>query len=140
MNIAKLLGIPDDVTIILVGNFEPTNIADSNNQPYYSVKLKTPVTVRCSTDNQIIPFETDEVFVRKADVFADGWDTVNGKDEKDGFFMKNWVVDFSKGQQLAIYQSETIKSWAKDNRKDKRTKGREAINTALRLKIENSKK
>jgi hypothetical protein len=145
MNIAKILGLKDDLNVILIGSFEPTSIVDSEGQPYYLAKLKNPVLVSCSTDKLILPHETDEVLVRKSAVFSEDWVLVNGKDEKDGFYMevtlpdgkkRPWIVDFSKGQAADLYQPETIKAWSRGIRSNGIEVDREKINTSLRAKIE----
>lgn len=141
MNIATLLGLNTNETqVILIGVPEITNILDSDEQPYYAAKLKNPITVRCSVDPEIIPYETEEVYIRKAALDSEDWIMVNEKDPADGYYMKNWVVDFSKGQQIAIYQSESIKKWARGNREGNREITRRKINDALRQKIADKKK
>lgn len=124
------------VDVILVGNPEVTTFMTSEDEPYYAVKLKAPVTVRCSVDPLVEAFETDEVFVRESALNAEGWEFVDAKNPEEGYFMKNWVVDFSKGQQLAVYQSESIKKWAKGNRGIRTTENREKINTGIRAQME----
>lgn len=113
---------------------------DSEEQPYYVVKLKTPISVRCSVDAEILPYETDEVYLRKSALESDSWTPVDPEHPEDGFYMPNWVVDFSKGQQIAIYQETSIKKWAQLNRGDRRIQNRDRINDSIREKIANKKK
>lgn len=138
MNLANLLGINiENANIILVGTPEITNFTDSDDKPYFLAKLLNPVTVRCSVDPMIEPFETDEVYVRQSDISAEGWELVDEKDPSKGFFQKGWVVDFSKGQKFAVYQSETIKKWARGNRSVRRDAERSALNETIRNMMKN---
>lgn len=141
MNLAKLLNINIvGADIILVGTPEITNFTDSDDKPYFLAKLLNPVTVRCSVDPLIEPFETDEVYVRQSDISAEGWELVDEKDPSKGFFRKGWVVDFSKGQKFAVYQSETIKKWARGNRGLRRDEERSALNETIRKMIKDKVK
>jgi len=136
MNLAKVLGLNlEGVKIVLVGVPELTNLLDSDEQPYYAAQLKDPITVRCSVDPEILPYEASEVYVRKAALDAEGWELVDANKPEEGFFRPGWVVDFSKGQQIAIYQSESIKKWSRGNRGEQRIRNREVINSGIREKI-----
>ena len=136
MNLATLLGVKVDATqVILVGVPEETIYMDSDDQPYYVAKLKNPVTVRCSIDPEILPHEADEVFIRKSAITQEGWVFVDEKKPAEGFFMPNWVVDFSKGQNLPLYQETSIKKWTKTTRGERRDTTREKINTGIREKL-----
>lgn len=136
MNLATLLGLNlAEVTVILVGKPEETNILDSNDEPYYVAKLKSPVKVRCSVDPLIDALETDEVYVRKADILAEGWKFVTEGKPEEGFFREGWVADFSKSHQVALYQSESIRKWSRTTRSDRRDQDRAKINAGIREKM-----
>lgn len=137
MNLAQLLkiDIANATTVILVGNPEVTTIMSSEkNEPYYLCKLLKPITVRCSSDNKIEPYETDEVYIRESDISKDGWKFVDETKPELGFFMPEWVADFSKSQQIPIYQSETIREWSKGSREQKQIERRNSINAFIREK------
>lgn len=138
-NLAKALGLTSNM-IILVGKPELTNTVDSNNQPFFACKLKEPVTVRCSVDALIEPYETDEVFVRQSAVMEADWEFVNPEKPEEGFYMKDWVVDFSKSHKLPLYQETTIRQWANGNRDTRRLKDRQTINEGIRERMKNLKK
>lgn len=114
--LGKQVGISNPIAIL---DFEETQIQDREGELYYSAKLKDPVTVRCSTDNTIPSFQTSEIFVRASALELDSWELVDSNDPKSGLHIKGWVVDFSKGQQIPIYQETTIRQWAKGERKIK---------------------
>lgn len=136
MNLAKILNLNvEETVIVLVGTPEVTNLVTSDDEPYYAIKLKTPLTVRCSIDPDVLPFEADEVYVRKSAITSDGWKFIDEKKPEEGFYMPNWVVDFSKGQQIPVYQETSIKKWSKNNRGDRRERNREEINARIREKI-----
>jgi hypothetical protein len=137
MNLTALLGkqIATAIEITLIGEPEVTNIMTSDDEPYYLAKLLKPITVRCSVDPNIEAFETDEVYIRESAINEEGWTPRDEKDPSKGYFMPNWVVDFSKGQQLAVYQSETIKKWAKGNRSVRNAENTTKINEGIRAKI-----
>lgn len=117
--------------IVLVGKPEITNFEDSEGKPYYKASTKSPVLVGCSTDKDIESFETSEVYIRERDVNGDGWEFVDKNKPEKGFFMKDWVADFSKGQELVLYQAETIARWAKNNRENERIERRTSINKRI---------
>jgi hypothetical protein len=133
MNLAKLLNLNiDEVKVILIGDPTETNILDSNDEPYFVAKLKSPLMVRCSTDPAIEAQEIDEIYLRKSAVLAEGWTMVDEKKPEEGYFMPNWVADFSKTQMISIYQAESIKKWAVKSRDGRRTADRERINASIR--------
>lgn len=140
MNIAKALNLNlEDNKAILIGTPELTNFVTSEDEPYYAVKLKNTITVRCSIDKEILPQEIDEVFVRKSALESDDWKFVDENKHDEGFYMPNWVVDFSKGQQLALYQETTIAKWTKLSRGDRRSSNRDEINNRIREKMATKK-
>lgn len=136
MNLVEALKLNlKEVKVILIGNPEETNFMDSDNKPYYSVKLKNPAICRCSVDAEIEAHEVDEIYIRQDALTADGWEFVNGKDATDGYFMPKWVLDFSIGQKLPIYQETSIKQWLKGSRENKRVTNRDDINGGIRAKM-----
>jgi hypothetical protein len=133
MKLAALLGVAIAQTnVILVGKPEITTFMTSDDEPYYAAQLKTPITVRCSVDPLVEAFETDEVFIRESALNSEDWTFVDEKKPEEGYFMKDWVVDFSKSQMLPIYQSESIKKWGKGNRTTQKASNLEKINAAIR--------
>ncbi len=140
MSLAKLLKMDIGTTkIILVGVPEVTPFLDSDEKPYYVAKLKDPVKVYCSVDNGVTPFEAEELYIREEAINADGWKLVNDQKPEEGFYMEGWVADFSKGQQLALYQAESIKKWAKATRGSRRDEQREVINSKIKQMIDAKK-
>jgi hypothetical protein len=136
MNLTKLLNLKiEDVKVILVGTPEETNILDSNDQPYLVAKLKNPVVVRCSVDVNILPQEVTEVYFRKSALDIDGWVAVDEAKPEDGFYLPKWVVDFSVGQQIPIYQETSIKAWTKTTRGNQRNEKTLRINQSILDKI-----
>lgn len=111
---------------ILVGEPEETIYMDSENKPYLRFALKNPITVRCSVDTDIEAFPTDEVFVRASALDLE-WTPVNPENLEEGFYMEGWLVDFSKGQGLPLYQETTIKKWSQENRKGRNSERNEAL-------------
>lgn len=108
-----------------------TNILTSDGEPYYEWQLVSPITVRCSTDPNILPEEgVDRLYLRESALSLDIWE----KDDK-GFFIRGWVVDFSKNQQIHIYQETTISEWRKLQRPNRVAKEREAINGGIVARI-----
>lgn len=136
MSLAKLLNLNLGVkNVILVGVPEITNILDSDGKPYYAAKLKDAVIVRCSVDPEIVPFEAEEVYLREDALNLEGWKLIDPAKPEEGFFMEGWVVDFSKGQQIPLYQAESIRKWAKESRGDRRAQQRDEINNKIRERI-----
>lgn len=125
--------------IVLVGKPEVTNFTTSDGEPYYSCQLKDEVTVRCSVDPNIEPFPTKEIFLRESAINKEGWKFVDEKKPEEGFYMPDWIVDFSKGQELPVYQETTIKKWYQTNRSATRDSERKRINDSIREKIQGKK-
>lgn len=133
MKMTEVLGIDikEAVAAILVGKPVVSNTQTSEGEDYYLAKLKSPVIVHCSYDPAIEPFETDEVYVRASALAEEGWESTNPKKPQEGFWRKGWVVDFSKGQKIPIYQSETIKKWTRANRKQRSIQNTSEINAGI---------
>ena len=125
--------------IALVGQPEVTSFMDSDNKPYYRIGLVKPVMVHCSVDSLIDPIEADAVFMRERDLDQDFTLVTEGKPE-EGYYIPNWVVDFSKGQELCLYQETTIRKWVRDNRGDRDDKKRTSINEKFRAMRNGGKK
>lgn len=135
MLLTDLLGIElKSKDIVLVGKPEESGILSSDGEPYFIFQLKTPVTVRCSVDKTIEPFQTGEVYVRESAVKSDKWLLVDPKKPKEGFYMKDWKVDFSKGQEVVLYQETTIQKWARSNRGSRRTENAISINERIKAR------
>lgn len=141
MKLADILGLDLGQTkAILTGKPEATNIETSDGELYYIAKLKEPVTVRCSVDPNIDAFETDEVYIRESALTSEEWVAVDEKKPEDGFYMPNWVVDFSKGHEIPVYQAESIKKWARGQRDNNRDERRKSINDGIREKMKSRNK
>lgn len=115
--------------VILVGKPEVSNIMDRDNKPYLVFKTKQPVVVRCSTNPNIISYETEEVYVRQSDAELDSW--VEAEDGI-GFNIPGWLVDFSTNHGIPIYQAETIQQWVRKQRKEKQSTHTTEINERLK--------
>jgi len=138
--LAELLGLDiAKVLAILVGAGEPTNFTSSTGEPYFLFKLKSPIMVGCSMDPEIQRFETDEVYVRQGaltdpELVKIMKVAVEGK-PLEGFWFDKWVVDFSLGQKIPIYQETTIRQWTKDNRSVRKVQRTTDVNAGIRAKI-----
>lgn len=139
--LTQVLGLQlGNLDIILVGVPQITNIMDSDDKPYYVAKTKSPIMVRCSVDPDIEAQEVEELYLRESAVASEDWVFVDEKKPEEGYFMKDWVADFSKGQKIPIYQETSIKKWAQGNRSTKKLTDRDAINASIREKMEQRKK
>ena len=137
MKLTEVFGIAKSANIILVGKPEVTNFETSDGEPYYVAKLKSPVMVRCSVDKGIEAFETDEVYIRESALNAEGWTFVDPNKHEEGFYMPDWKVDFSKGQELVLYQETTIAKWTKGERANRGDERRTGINARIAERIKN---
>lgn len=135
MNLAAVLKLDLAKQAILVGVPEKTVHVDRDDKPYYKVQLVEPVLVGCSMDTGIDTFETKEVYVREADINSEGWVFVDEADHTKGFYRDGWVVDFSQGQALPLYQETTIKKWSKEQRGDRRTSRRDELNKKIQAGV-----
>lgn len=136
MKLTEVFKIEKGTNIILVGKPEVTNFETSEGEPYYVAKLKTPVMVHCSADKGIEPFETDEVYLRESAIEQE-WTFVNPEKPDEGYFIPGWKVDFSKGQELVLYQETTIAKWAKENRTNRGDERRTGINARIAERLKN---
>lgn len=134
MKLTDAFKIEKGADIILVGKPEVTNHETRDGEPYYVAKLKTPVMVHCSVDKGIEPFETDEVYIRESAIEQD-WKFVDEKKPEKGYFMPGWKVDFSKGQELVLYQETTIAKWTKTDRTSRSDERRTGINARIKERI-----
>lgn len=135
MNLASILKLNLDERKVIIISAEETNIVDSDEQPYFLCKLKNPIKVFCSVEPDIEAFESDEVYVRKSAINSEGWSLVDEKKPEEGSYRDGWVVDFSVGQRIPIYQETTIKRWTKENRGVRRTTRNTNINTGILAKV-----
>lgn len=134
-NLMKLsqLGLVKTTLIAFIGELLETNILSSEGEPYFLGKLVEPITVRCSTDKEILPIEgVEELYVRKRDVDSDAWVYVDEKDPKKGYFIPNYKSDFSKGQEICLYQETTILEWTRGNRSDNSKRRTSSLNDKIR--------
>ena len=122
-------------SVILVGKPEVTSFMDSDNKPYYRISLVSPVMVHCSVDPAIEAVETDEVFMRERDVEEQDFTLVDPADPAKGYYIPKWVVDFSKAQELCLYQETTIKRWIRENRKERSDERRTSINERIKARM-----
>jgi len=132
MNIAQMLKINLDVVPVIILSVEKSAHTDSDDQPYYAAKLKEPVLVMCSMDPELDTFNSDTVYVRERDLNSEGWKLVEEGKPESGFFREGWVVDFSQGQGIPIYQSETIKKWSKGQKSSRKDERRAKLNEKIR--------
>lgn len=136
MKLTEAFKIEKGADIILVGKPEVTNFETRDGEPYYVAKLKTPVMVHCSVDKGIEPFEADEVYIRESAIEQD-WSFVNKDKPEEGYFMPGWKVDFSKGQELVLYQETTIAKWTKTDRANRGDERRSGINARIKERLAN---
>lgn len=126
-------GLIKETLVLFVGNLLETNFVSSEGESYYLGKLLNPITVRCSVDKGIEPIEgVEELYIRERDALGEDWVFVDEKDPSKGFYLKGYKTDFSKGQEMCLYQSETIAEWAKGNRKSSRVERDKSINDRLK--------
>lgn len=139
MNLAQMLGIDlTKIQVILIGSGELTNTMSATGEPYYLFKLKSPVMVGCSMDADIERFEADEVYLRQSALTDESLTIklVTPDKPEDGFYFDKWVIDFSLGQRIPIYQETTIREWSKGNRGVRRVQRTIDANTSIRAKLE----
>ena len=135
MKLAELGFITAKPPVVFVGKFEPTGILSSNDEEYFKGTLKQPVIVHCSVDKEIEPIETDELFIRESDVNSDLWEAADGTDPNNGITIPGFKTDFSKGQEICIFQETTIAKWTKENRTERGKKRTSGINESIREKM-----
>lgn len=137
MSIRQFFQMKSGTNVVIVGQPVETTFMDSNGQPYYACQLKNPVLVRCSVDKEVTPYETSEVFMRSVDLDDEKFapKLVDETKPEEGWFVPTWVVDFSKGQEMALYQSETIAAWAKANRGARKIQRTSDINAKIAAKL-----
>lgn len=131
MKLSQALNIEAVKNIILVGTPEMSNFVTSDEEAYFVCKTKKPVMVTCSVDSLIEPHEVDEVYIRQSALDLDGWKWVDETKPEEGFYMEGWKVDFSKSQQLAVYQETTIAKYFRDQRGAKNDERRTGINKRI---------
>lgn len=129
------LGLLKTVIVAFIGELLETSLTTSEGEPYYLGKLLNPITVRCSSDKDILPIETDELYIRQRDVESDEWIFIDEKDPSKGYYIKGYKTDFSKGQQICIYQDTTIAEWSKGNRQARGLERRSNINDAIKKRM-----
>jgi hypothetical protein len=121
MKLTQILGMDaNDNRAILVGTPVITNFEDSEGKPYYEATLLKPIKVTCSTEPSLGSFETEVVYIREAALNEEGWKLVEEGKPEAGFYREGWVVDFSTGQELPLYQERTIKKWFREKSKGDR--------------------
>jgi len=117
---------------IIVGTPVITNFEDSDGKPYYEATLLKPIRVTCSTDPSLGSFSAEVVYIREAALSEDGWKLVEEGNPEAGFYREGWVVDFSTGQELPLYQAETIKKWSREKSKTNKTDRSSALAEKIR--------
>lgn len=123
--------VPEITPILFTGDFELTSVKSSDGEPYYVGKLLSPITVRCSVDSEIEPLrEVEELHIRESALGREDW----MGDKVNGLYIKGWVADFSKGQEMAIYQDMTIREWSKTTRKGRQEERREGLNARIKAR------
>lgn len=113
--------------IFVDGNFTATGLLTAEGTEYLVGKLKAPIMVRCSTMKDLPAQEFDELYLRPEIANSDAWEPVDKeafeKAAKDktpytgGIRIPGYLADFSKNQEIPVYQAETIAQWAKGKRK-----------------------
>ncbi len=115
--------------IRFVGDSMETNKVSSDGIKYFVWQLAEEIKVYCSTEASLEPQVVKELFIRQTDLDADVWE----KDEI-GFFAvadkekgTEYLADFSINQEICIYQPETIRAWARDDRKSRSEERRSSL-------------
>ena len=110
---------------INVETIEETSVTNRDGVPYYRAQLDEPVMVRVSTKPSEQPIEMTEVHFLQP-LLDKEWqcddDDKGNPLVNNGAFLttddgKEYVIDFSVGQEFAIYQDEYIQQWIRGNRK-----------------------
>lgn len=102
--------------IIFTGVPVLSGFVTSKGEPYYELTTKDAVMVRCSTHPALGTFETNKLFVRESDLNSDQWRYEDAKKPELGFWMENWVADFSVNQKIPLYQATSIRQYIKGER------------------------
>lgn len=136
MKLKDLGVVPAIIAIRLTGTPTISTKTTSDGMPYYEWALKSPITVRCSVDPEIEPLEVESLFVREEALNLETW---TGSEE-EGFHIPGWKADFSKNQEIAIYQETTIAMYIRDNRKDRTSERRGSINERIKKIMEGKNK
>jgi hypothetical protein len=133
MKLTEILGMKaTDNQAIIVGTPVITNHMDSEDKPYYEATLKNPIKVTCSTEPSLGSFDAEVVYIREAALSEEGWKMVEEGKPEEGFYREGWVVDFSVGQELPIYQERTIKKWSREQYKTKKADRNSALAAKLK--------
>lgn len=122
--------------IVFIGVPEATGVVSSEGEVYYECFLKEPVKVRCSTSPKMPVFETDKLMIRESALGSDQWQYTDPKKPELGFWMENWVADFSVNQKIAIYQETTILKYVRINNGLKRDERDEEAKSSIMGMIE----
>lgn len=101
--------------ILFIGQPELSGKINSEGIEYLVTKLKNPIMVRCSTMPEMPAIEVDELYFLETLQEHEGWE---GNPE-DGFKIPGYRADFSRRQEMAIYQETSIQTWIRGNRKEK---------------------
>jgi hypothetical protein len=128
--------------IIFVGVPELTAVVSSKGEPYYKAMLKTPISVRCTTDPKLPALPTDHLYIRQSALTSTDWKYTDPKKPELGFWMDGWMADFSVNQRVAIYQDKSIREYIKGERENKKTQRHNDLATELDAMVQafNAKK
>jgi hypothetical protein len=132
MNLAQVLNLDLKAVPVVILSVEKSSYVDSDGQPYYECKLRDLVLVGCSMDPALDRFQTDVIYVRERDLNSEGWQLVEEGKPESGFTREGWVVDFSQGQAIPIFQAESIREWSKGERKNRKNARRDSLNQKIR--------
>lgn len=102
----KLEFIPNDEVRFIDTPIE-TDIFSASNEQYFVWKLKTPIEVSSSMKPFSSPVKVDELYLRQSALDRDDWEG----NEVDGFYIPNWIADFSENMAVALYQEKSIRDW-----------------------------
>jgi len=128
MKLSELGVIIDAAAAIrFVGKAEISAITSKDGESYWIWKLKNPIIVGCSTNPAIERDEYSELYLRESALELDSWEG----SEKEGFFIKGWVADFSINHQVPLYQDTSIRKWINDGRTEKGKKQELGINSKI---------
>lgn len=137
MKLSEFGAVAPQAKIVFVGKLEKDlAIVSAEGIPYYKGMLKDPIMVGCSIDKEIEQHEADFLYIREEDALGDKWVFVNGKDATDGFYIPDFVADFSKGHEADLYQSTTIRQWTRDTRTLRGKERTATINDGLHKRMQ----
>lgn len=139
MKLSEIGAAPIKQAVVFVGKLVDANIQDRDGNPYYVGKCLNPVIVRCSTDADYGEIEVDEFLIREEDALGDQWEMLDENDPEKGFTIPSYKTDWSVGQEMAIFQKETIAQWRRGDRRSRKDESKSSALQRLEERRKNRK-